>query len=170
MDRVREYTWEDPQALAGAARRMSGLEFLAAIADGRLPPPPIAATLGFAWLSVAPGRVVFVCTPGEHHYNPIGTVHGGVHATLLDSAAGCAVHSILPPGTGYATLDLAIRYLRPVTADSGRIRAIGTVLNETRRTVLAQAELRDESERLLAHATSTCLIHAGAPDPARSVS
>jgi uncharacterized protein (TIGR00369 family) len=158
MDRTREYSWHDPQALATAARSMSGLEFLQAIGAGELPMPPIGATLGFDAVSVEPGRVVFTCTPGEHHYNPIGVVHGGLAATLLDSAAGCAVHSLLPAGTGYTSLDLSVRFLRAMTADSGPVRAVGTVLNRTRRTALAQAELFDAADRLLAHATSTCLI------------
>jgi uncharacterized protein (TIGR00369 family) len=160
MDRTREYSWGDPHALGAAARTMSGVELFQAIWRGELPIPPIAATLGFEAVSAEPGRVVFACTPGEHHYNPIGVVHGGLAATLLDSAAGSAVHTTLPAGTGYTSLDLSVRFLRPVTKDSGPLRAIGTVLNRTRRTALAQAELVDATDRLLAHATSTCLIMA----------
>jgi uncharacterized protein (TIGR00369 family) len=160
MDRTREYSWGDPHTLGAAARSMSGLEFFQAIWRGELPIPPIAATLGFDAVSAEPGRVVFTCTPGEHHYNPIGLVHGGLAATLLDSAAGSAVHTTLPAGTGYTSLDLSVRFLRPLTADSGPVRAVGTVLNRTRRTALAQAELFDPADRLLAHATSTCLIMA----------
>jgi uncharacterized protein (TIGR00369 family) len=158
MDRTREYSWEDPHALAAAARSMSGLEFLQAMQAGRLPVPPIAQTLGFTGFTAEPGRAVFTCTPGEYHYNPIGVVHGGLHATMLDSAAGCAVQTTLPAGTGYTSLDLAVRFLRPVTADSGPVRAIGTVLHRSRRTALAEAQLVDAADRLLAHATSTCLI------------
>lgn len=158
MDRTREYTWEDPHALAAAARTMSGMDFLQAMQEGRLPVPPIAQTLGFAGFTAEPGRAVFTCVPGEHHYNPIGVVHGGLHCALLDSAAGCAVQSLLPAGSGYTSLDLSVRFLRPVTADTGPIRAIGTVLNRARRTALAEAHLVDAADRLLAHATSTCLI------------
>ncbi len=165
MDRTREYTWDDPQALAAAARGLSGLAFLQAMQEGRLPVPPIAMTLGFTGFTVEPGRAVFTCTPGEHHYNPIGVVHGGLHAALLDSAAGCAVQSLLPAGTGYTSLDLAIRFLRPVTSDTGPVRAVGTVLNRSKRTALAEAQLLDAADRLLAHATSTCLIFPIEPAP-----
>ncbi len=163
MDRTREYTWDDPQALAAAARTMAGMEFLQAMQDGRLPVPPIAMTLGFTGFTAEPGRAVFTCTPGEHHYNPIGLVHGGLHAALLDSAAGCAVQTLLPAGMGYTSLDLAVRFLRPLTADTGPVRAVGTVLSRTKRTALAQAELFDAADRLLAHATSTCLLFAVEP-------
>jgi uncharacterized protein (TIGR00369 family) len=101
---------------------------------------------------------VFSLLPGEEHYNPIGSMHGGVYATLLDSAAGCAVQSTLPQGTGYTSVDLAVKFLRPVTVDTGRVRAVGTVLNGGRRTALAEARLLDDEDRLLAHATSTCMI------------
>lgn len=159
MQRSRQYNWQDPQALAATARSMSGIEFLQAIFEGILAPPPIMATLGFEPAAKAePGRVVFTCTPGEHHYNPIGVVHGGLHATLLDSAAGCAVHSTLPAGMGYTSLDLSIKFLRPVSTQTGVVRAVGTVLNKGRRTALAQAELFDANDNLLAHATSSCLL------------
>lgn len=97
-------------------------------------------------------------TPGEEHYNPIGSVHGGVYATLLDSAAGCAVHSTLPAGMAYTSLDLTTKFLRPITFDSGKIRAVGRVRSHGRRTAFAEAELLDANDRLLAHATSSCLI------------
>jgi uncharacterized protein (TIGR00369 family) len=158
MERTRSYEWQDPTITAAAAREMSGLELLQAIAEGRLPGPPIASTLDFAATEVAEGRVVFVCTPGEHHYNPIGSVHGGLYATLADSAAACAIHTTLPKGMAYTTLDLSIRLLRPITADTGPIRCVGTVVNRGRRTALAQAELFDPADRLLAHAMSTCLL------------
>ncbi|WP_308119888.1 PaaI family thioesterase [Streptomyces sp. MBT84] len=95
---------------------------------------------------------------GEEHYNPIGSVHGGVYATLLDSAAGCAVQSVLPAGMGYTSLDLNLKFLRPITVDTGKVRAVGSVLNQGRRTALAQAELFDSNDRLLAHATSSCML------------
>lgn len=160
MDRTREYHWTDPIALAEAGRDLSGIDFMRAVAAGELPPSPIAQTLGFTLTEVGEGTVVFVAEPGEHLYNPIGVVHGGVTATLLDSAAACAVHTTLPAGTAYTSLDLSLRYLRPVRADTGPVRAIGRVLNRGRRTALAEAELRDAADRLLAHATSTCMIFA----------
>nr|WSY57300.1 PaaI family thioesterase [Streptomyces sp. NBC_00886] len=158
MGRSRTYEWEDPGVSAAAVGRTTGLEFLQEVIGGRLPAPPIGATLNFAADEVEYGRVVFSLIPGEEHYNPIGSVHGGVYATLLDSAAGCAVQSTLPQGMGYTSLDLTVKFLRPITVDTGRVRAVGTVLNGGRRTALAQAELFDEKDRLLAHATSSCLL------------
>jgi uncharacterized protein (TIGR00369 family) len=158
MGRSRTYEWEDPAISAATVGRTTGLEFVREIATGRLPGPPIAATLDFTLDEAEHGRVVFSLVPGEEHYNPIGSVHGGVFATLLDSAAGCAVQSTLPQGMGYTSLDLTVKFLRPVTADTGRIRAVGTVVSSGRRTALAEARLLDEKDRLLAHATSTCML------------
>lgn len=164
MSRSRTYEWGDPKVSAAAVGRTSGLEFLRDVVAGRLPAPPIASTLGFTLEEVEEGRAVFAMEPGEEHYNPIGSVHGGVYATLLDSAAGCAVQSVLPEGMGYTSLDLNLKFLRPITVDTGKVRAVGTVLNHGRRTALAQAELFDAADRLLAHATSSCMIF---PVPAR---
>ncbi|SEC50960.1 uncharacterized domain 1-containing protein [Streptomyces sp. 3213] len=158
MGRSRTYEWQDPGISAAAVGKATGLEFLREVIAGRLPAAPIGATLNFTVDEVDFGRAVFSLVPGEEHYNPIGSVHGGVFATLLDSAAGCAVQSTLPEGMGYTSLDLTVKFLRPVTADTGRIRAVGTVLNGGRRTALAQAQLLDEKDRLLAHATSSCLL------------
>ncbi|MCX4616143.1 PaaI family thioesterase [Streptomyces mirabilis] len=158
MGRSRTYDWEDPAVSATAVGQYSGLDFLREVQAGRLPAAPIAATLGMTFEEVEHGRVVFALVPGEEHYNPIGSVHGGVYATLLDSAAGCAVQSVLPEGMGYTSLDLNVKFLRPVTVDTGKVRAVGTVLNSGRRTALAQAELFDSGNRLLAHTTSSCLL------------
>ena len=136
----------------------TGLDQMRALMDGELPPPPIAELMDFRPVTVEEGRVVFAGTPGRQHYNPIGTVHGGVLATLLDSATGCAVHSTLPAGTGYTSLDLSVRFLRPVSVGSGTLRCTGEVLNAGRRTALAEARLTDAAGKLLAHATSTCLL------------
>ncbi|MDX3234998.1 PaaI family thioesterase [Streptomyces sp. ME03-5709C] len=158
MARSRTYEWGDPKVSAAAVGRTSGLEFLRDVVAGRLPAPPIASTLGFTLEEVEEGRAVFAMEPGEEHYNPIGSVHGGVYATLLDSAAGCAVQSVLPEGMGYTSLDLNLKFLRPITVGTGKVRALGTVLNHGRRTALAQAELFDAADRLLAHATSSCML------------
>ncbi|MGW4873045.1 PaaI family thioesterase [Streptomyces chartreusis] len=158
MTRSRTYEWQDPSISAADVGQESGLDFLRKVLSGRLPAPPIAATLGFTLDQVEFGHAVFALAPGEEHYNPIGSVHGGVYATLLDSAAGCAVQSVLPAGTGYTSLDLNVKFLRPITVDSGKVRAVGTVLNHGRRTALAQAELLDSDDRLLAHATSSCML------------
>ncbi|TXS34127.1 PaaI family thioesterase [Streptomyces sp. ms191] len=158
MKRSRTVEWEDAAATARAAGTMAGLDFLRELVAGRLPGAPIGALLGFALEEVEHGRAVFTFEPGEEHYNPIGSVHGGVYATLLDSAAGCAVHSTLPQGMAYTSLDLSTRFLRPITLGTGKIRAIGTVMSQGRRTALAEAGLYDASDRLLGHATSTCMI------------
>ncbi len=158
MGRSRTFDWEDPRVCARAVAHHSGLDFLREILAGRLPAPPIAAALGFTLEEAEHGRAVFALVPGEEHYNPIGSVHGGVYATLLDSAAGCAVQSTLPRGTGYTSIDLTLKFLRPVTVDTGKVRAVGTILNLGRRTALAQAELLDSDDRLLAHATSSCML------------
>lgn len=137
---------------------MAGLDFLREVQAGRLAAAPVGRTLDFALDEVEHGRAVFSLVPGEEHYNPIGSMHGGVFATLLDSAAGCAVQSTLPQGMAYTSLDLTVKFLRPVTVDTGRVRAVGTVVSGGRRTALAQAQLVDAADRLLAHATSSCLL------------
>jgi uncharacterized protein (TIGR00369 family) len=142
----------DPAAL-------DGFEQLRAMREGRLPAAPIAETLGFAGFDVPErGTAIFELDPELRHYNPIGSVHGGVFATLLDSACGCAVHSTLAVGEGYTSLDLTVKFLKPVTVDSGRIRAVGTVLQRGRRTALAEAKLYDGAGRLVAYASSSCMI------------
>jgi uncharacterized protein (TIGR00369 family) len=157
-DRTRTHSWADQAPTLAALPRMSGVELLASMLAGELPPPPIMQTLGVEAWSFDLGRAVFTLVPAEYHYNPLGSVHGGVIAALLDSAAGCAVHSLLPAGTGYTSVDLVTRYLRPVTVRTGRVSAEGTVISRGSRTALAQAQLTDERGRLLAHATSTCLL------------
>jgi len=165
VERVRTHSWDDPAAIAAALPRRSGAELLGAMQAGELPPPPIMLTLGIEGWSFEVGRAVFTLVPAEYHYNPLGTVHGGVIATLLDSAAGCAVHSVLPAGTGYTSVDLVTKYLRPVTIATGRVTAEGGVISRGSRTALAEARLTDEDGRLLAHATSTCLLFPIAADP-----
>ncbi|ULH17269.1 PaaI family thioesterase (plasmid) [Deinococcus sp. KNUC1210] len=160
-DRTRTYTWEDPLVGAEAARQMSGLDYLKAIARGEYPPPPIGQTMGFSVPTeddVHKGRVVFRLRPEEYHYNPIGSVHGGVFATLLDSALGCAIHTMLPAGVGYTTLELKVNYLRPLKSGMGEVQAVGEVLSVSRQVATAQAQVLDERGRLYAHATTTCLI------------
>ena len=156
--RSREHSWGDPRLTAAAARDTDGLTFLRALAAGEVPPAPIATTLGFTVLEVESGRVVFGMEPAEFHFNPIGSVHGGVFATLLDSAAGCAVHSALPAGTSYTSLDLSVKFLRGLHADSGPVRCEGLVVHLGGRTALAEARLFDGAGRLCAHATSSCLL------------
>ncbi len=158
MGRTRTYQWDDPAILAEAAGRMAGIDFLRELKAGQLPGPPINYTIDFTLDEVEPGRAVFSLTPGEEHYNPIGSVHGGIFATLLDSAAGCAVQSTLPQGVAYTSLDLTVKFLRRITVETGTVRAIGTLVNKSRQTALAQAQLVDATGRLLAHATSSCML------------
>ena len=156
--RERTHAWTDPMCTAAAAAEVDGLTFIRMLAAGEVPAPPITGTLGFTLDEVEEGRVVFSFEPAEYHFNPIGSVHGGVAATMLDSAVGCAVHTTLPAGVGYTSQDLNVKFLRPVTVASGRITCRGSVLQRGRRTALAEARMTDERGRLVAHATSTCLI------------
>jgi uncharacterized protein (TIGR00369 family) len=156
--RQRAYTWTDPAVSAAVVKDQEGVAFLRAILDGTLPAPPVARTLDFVPVSVEPGTVVFGFTPAEFHYNPIGSVHGGVLATLCDSACGCAVQSMLPAGSYYTSLDLSVKFLRAVTSDTGPMRCKGTVTYLGGRSALAEARLTDEAGALYAHATSSCMI------------
>jgi uncharacterized protein (TIGR00369 family) len=156
--RARSYTWADPAISAAAARSVDGASFLQAILDGALPAAPVAQTLDFAPVSVEPGTVIFEFTPAEFHYNPIGSVHGGVIATLCDSACGCAVQSLLPAGTYYTSLDLSVKFLRAVDSGTGRLRCTGTVTHLGGRSALAEARLTGRDGRLHAYATSSCMI------------
>jgi uncharacterized protein (TIGR00369 family) len=150
--------WQDPRALAQAGRSMSGIDFLRAIRDRRLPAPPIAELLGFRLVEVDSGHAVFEMQPGEQHYNPIGVVHGGVAMTLLDSAMGCAVHSHMPAGAAYTTLEAKTHLVRAVTTDNGMLRALGKVVHLGSRIATAEGRLVDAAGKLYAHATTTCLI------------
>ncbi len=139
LTRQRSYRWADPAASAAAARQQDGAAFLRAILAGEVAGAPIAQTLAFAPVLVEPGTVVFAFTPAEFHYNPIGTVHGGVISTLCDSACGCAVHSMLPAGSYYTSLDLSVKFLRPVSTGTGPMTCEGTVIHLGGRSALAQA-------------------------------
>jgi uncharacterized protein (TIGR00369 family) len=148
----------DPLALAARGRELSGMEYVRQIFDGELPPPPIADLMGFRGVEFDHGRAIFEMTPGPQHYNPIGTVHGGVALTLLDSAMGCAVHTTLEAGVGYTTLEVKTNFVRAITADTGLIRCEGTVVHSGSRIATAEGRLIDAAGRLLAHGTTTCLI------------
>ena len=157
-ERSRTYSWSDPAEHAGLIGRRTGLELLRAMAAGELPPPPVMHLIDMAGMDVEEGSVTVYLVPQEFHYNPLGSVHGGVLSTLLDTAAACSVHTTLPAGVGYTSQDLNVKFLRPVTVASGRITCRGTVLQRGRRTALAEARMTDEQGRLIAHATSSCLI------------
>jgi uncharacterized protein (TIGR00369 family) len=157
-DRTRTIRWDDPLATAAQRRDMSGLEFLEAIRTGRLPPAPIGVLMGFSVVEVAEGRVTFAAMPAEYHYNPIGIVHGGLAATLLDSTMGCAVQSKLPRGRAYTTLDVQVRYLRPITVKTGRVLALGLSVYAGGRVATAEGRVVDESGKLYATGTTSCLV------------
>ena len=157
-ERTVTISWDDPRPLAEAGRGMSGFEFLQKIVAGELPRPPLASLMAFQIVELEEGRAVFAVDPAEYHYNPIGVVHGGLAATLLDSAMGCAVHSKLPAGSGYTTLELKVNFIRAMTAETGRVRAEGKLIHLGGRTATAEGRVIDESGKLYAHATTTCLI------------
>ncbi len=156
--RTRTITWDDPRALAKAAVGLSGLEYLQKIVAGELPPPPIGVLMNFRIAELSEGHAVFTVEPAEYHYNPIGGVHGGVAATLLDSAMGCAIHSTLPAGVGYTTLEIKVNYLRAMSSDTGLVRCEANIIHVGGRTATAEGKIVDTKGRLYAHGTTTCII------------
>lgn len=151
--------WRDPYVALEASRELSGLDYMRKLIAGDFPPPPIAELMGFTLVEVDDGRALFRGIPGEQHLNPIGSVHGGFAATLLDSALGCAVHSTLPAGIGYSTLELSVNLVRGITPATGPVLAEGSVVHAGRRTATAEARLTaEDGGALLAHAKTTCLI------------
>ncbi len=156
--RQRLVQWDDPMATAQAAFRMSGLAFLQAMQRREVPGPPIAHLIGFDIAEVEAGRVVFTTEPAEYHYNPVGAIHGGLGATLLDSALACAILTMLPAGVGSTTIELHINYVRPLSVQTGKIFATGEVIHSGRTIATAQGRITDAAGKLYAHATTTCLI------------
>jgi uncharacterized protein (TIGR00369 family) len=156
--RSRTVTWHDPRVTAAGALERSGLETLQAIRDGVLPPAPIGMLMQFDIRALEEGRVEFGCTLDESVYNPIGVVHGGLVCTLLDTVAGCAVHTTLPAGVAYTSIELKVNYLRPVHATSGPLTAIGRVVKPGRRVAFAEGEVLDAQGRTLATASSSLLV------------
>jgi uncharacterized protein (TIGR00369 family) len=156
--RRREVTWEDPMVGAALALDLSGLDYLRAIADGRIAPPPIAVLLGMGIVDVQPGRVTFSLEVGEHLYNPIGSVHGGIFCTLLDSAMGCAAHSTLDRGQAYTTLELKVNLVKALTLSTPSVVATGQVISSGRRVITASGQIAGPDGTLYAHATTTCLV------------
>jgi uncharacterized protein (TIGR00369 family) len=157
--RSRTYSWSDPTALRDAGSGMTGLEFIKAVFEGKLPPPPIAATMDFSGAEAEEGRVTFVGEPHEFHYNPIGVVHGGFAMTLLDSALGCAIHTTLAQGEGYTSLETSVNFVRPITSETGRVRCEASILHRGGRVATAEGRLiAEKTGKLLAHGTTTCMI------------
>lgn len=158
--RTRTVTWYDPLQAAATGAQLPGRAYLGAIADGTLPPPPIASLFSFRITEAGDGEARFAVVPDESAYNPIGLVHGGLVCTLLDSVLGCAVHSQLPAGTGYTSIELKVSYLRPIRADTGEIHAHGWVTKPGRRVAFAEGDVRSADGTLLASASSSLLIIA----------
>ena len=156
--RTKTVTWYDPMVGATEGLRLSGIDHLAAIRDGRLPPPPISGLMEFGIADVEPGRVTFTCRPDESEYNPIGVVHGGLVCTLLDSVTGCAIHSTLPQGKGYTSVEIKVNYLKAVRLSSGPLTATGTVVKAGSRVGFAEGVVTDAGGAVVATATSTLLV------------
>jgi len=163
--RERTIRWDDPLATAREGLAMAGRDYLAAICSGELPLPPICRLLGFSISEFDEGRVTMRLVPGEYHYNPLGVVHGGVAATLLDSVMGCAVHSTLPAGRGYTTLEMKVNHLRAIAADTGEIIAEGWVVHAGRQIAMAESRIVDGRGKLYAAGVETCLVFDRSADP-----
>ncbi|RMG98835.1 MAG: PaaI family thioesterase [Chloroflexi bacterium] len=157
--------WHPPQKQLQAAQTMNGLDYFRAMVAGKIPPPPIASLMGFTMEEAEEGRVVFAVTPQEIHYNPMGTVHGGLAATLLDSAMTCAIQSTLPKGIASTTIELHINYIRPITSQTGRLRCIGEIIHVGRTIATAKGRVVDENDKLYAHGTTTCMVFSITPAP-----
>ncbi len=152
--RVMTYGVVTPDIL----KSYDGLEFLKAMIAGKVPNPPISELLGFHLTEIENGRGVFEGVPEFHHYNPIGTVHGGFAATLLDSALGCAIFSTLHKGDTWTTLELKLNFVRGLSKDTGPVRAEGRIIHRGRTVATSEGDLKDRAGKLYAHATTTCMI------------
>lgn len=158
MERTWTVTWDDPSLGTAAALEMSGIEYMRAIARGDAPVPPFVRLLGFELESVEDGKVTFALEPAERHCNPFGVMHGGVAASLFDSALGCAVQTLLGRAKAAPTMQLGINYIRPVTIATGRIRCPGQAIHVGKRSATAEGRLVDMHGKLYAHATGTFVI------------
>ena len=155
---TKTISWVDPRPQAAQALTMTGLDYLRAMMDGTIPPPPIAQLIQMDFTEATPGRVVFTCRPDQSAYNPIGAVHGGLVCTLLDSVAGCALHSTLPAGKGYTSVEIKVNYLKAVRESSGLLTAVGTVVRAGSRVGFTEGVVTDESGAIVATASSTLLV------------
>jgi uncharacterized protein (TIGR00369 family) len=156
--REKTISWDDPMQTALAGRGRAGLDFLRSMIAGDVPGPPIANLLGMALAEVDDGRAVFTLTPDESMFNPIGAVHGGVVCTLLDSALGCALHTTLPAGKGYTSVEIKVSYVKAVRPSSGLLTATGRVVRVGSRVGFTEGEVTDASGAVVATASSTLLL------------
>jgi uncharacterized protein (TIGR00369 family) len=160
VDRSRTVTWSDPAVAAARGKDHAGLDLLQGLFAGGGDPPPFLLLLGISGVSAEAGTVVMQVDPAEFHYNPLGSVHGGLLASLLDSVMGCAVHTMLPAGAGYATIEMKVSLLRPVTVATGTLTATGITLGVGRTVAFAEGRVEDGRGRLIAHATTSCAVFA----------
>ena len=158
MERKKLIIWQDPMEGVAQIHKMPGFDYLQAINDGKIPFSPLVLTLDFCVDRVKKGEAIFSFLPQEFHYNALGTVHGGVISAILDSAMGCSLHSLLPAGTGYTTLELKVNFLKAVTIRTGELKASGRMIHAGSRTALVEAQLTGSDNTIYAHVTSTCLI------------
>lgn len=156
--RSKTVTWHDPGPSTAKGLSMAGIDYLRAMVDGTLPPAPIAGLMQFGINDVQPGRVEFTCVPDESAYNPIGAIHGGLLCTLLDSVTGCALHSTLPQGKGYTSVEIKVNYLKAVRLNSGLLTATGTVVKSGSRIGFTEGVVTDASGVTVATASSTLLV------------
>ncbi|MBI3650953.1 MAG: PaaI family thioesterase [Acidobacteria bacterium] len=156
--RTRTISWQDPMTTAIASAELSGMECLQKMMSGELPPPPIMILMNGKFAKVSEGRVVFVAEPSEYHFNPLGSVHGGFAATLLDTAMACSIHSCLSAGISYATLEIKINYVRPLTDKTGPVHCEGTAVHIGGKIATAEGRIIDRDGNLYAHGTTTCLL------------
>ena len=162
MTRSLTVTWEDPIAAFEEGGKLGKpIDYMRAICEGRIPPPPIAKLLSMDLVEVEEGKAVFQLTPAEQHYNPIGVVHGGIAFTMLDSAMGCCVQTMLPAGKGYTTLEIKANLVRAITLKTGPIRATEKIVHMGRQTATAEGRIEDSQGKLYAHGTTTCIILGG---------
>lgn len=156
--RSRKIIWQDPMIGASVMKKISGIEYLYGMMSGAIPPPPILQLIDARMVEVDSGHTVFEFKPEEYHYNPIGSVHGGVASTVLDSAMACALHSTLPLGASYTMLEIKVNFIRGISKETGLMRCEGRVIHAGNRIATAKAKVTDENGKLYCHATSTCMI------------
>jgi uncharacterized protein (TIGR00369 family) len=156
--RIYTITWEDPERSSRQAGSISGIDYLRAVRDGRIQPPPIAKLIGYQIVDIENGRAVFKLKPAEYHYNPFATVHGGIASTILDTAMTAAVLSTLPAGQGCSTLEIKVNFIRPITGQTGELHCQAKTIHVGSRIATAEGKLKDKRGKLYAHAVSTCMI------------